>query len=117
MNTLIPQSTSLSESVPALDLRAFWRRSGVALAAVAAFACATPGLLAGPAGEEPDAVAISSRASPDYVRPVHADGTPAPETFAFAKGGLWKTVEAGTHDDLDFLKVARTMAVPLANQH
>lgn len=64
-----------------------------------------------------EAIAISSRASADYVRARHPDGTFAPETFAFAKGGLWKTVEAGTRDDLDFMQVARTIAVPLASQH
>jgi hypothetical protein len=79
--------------------------------------CAAAGLPAAPGSVETEAIAISSRASPDYVRPVHADGTPAPETFAFAKGGLWKTVEAGTNDDLDFMKVARTISVPLASQH
>jgi hypothetical protein len=113
MNTLPPLSTVRSVCVRARDRRAALRRPGFALALIAAFACTA----AARAGEETDAVAISSRASADYVRPVHADGSPASETFAFANGGLWKTVEAGTHDDLDFMKVARTMAIPLASQH
>jgi hypothetical protein len=117
MKTLYSQSIVRSESVRARDLCAAVRQPGAAFALVAAFICAVAAALPARASEENDAVAISSRASADYVRPVHSDGTPAPETFAFAKGGLWKTVEAGTHDDLDFMKVARTIAVPLASQH
>jgi hypothetical protein len=63
-----------------------------------------------------EAVAISARASSDYVRRIGPDGKPATETFAFARGGVWKTTEAGTNNDLDFREVARTVAVPLGSE-
>ena len=67
-------------------------------------------------GEGSEAVAISSRVSSDYVRPRLADGSLQKETFAFAKGGLWRGTEAGTTEMPDFMDVARTIARPLAVQ-
>jgi len=61
-------------------------------------------------------VAISSRASSEYVRTRLANGSPQPETFAFAKGGVLNGTEGGTADMLDFIKVATTIARPLASQ-
>jgi hypothetical protein len=87
------------------------------LGILSAWALSTAALPKARGDEENDAVAISSRASGDYVRATAADGTPAAETYAFARGGLWKTVEGGTKDDLDFMDVARTVAVPLASQN
>jgi len=66
--------------------------------------------------ENSEAVAISAKARGDYVRTRLADGSIQPETFAFAKGGVWKATEAGTTDMLDFMKVARMIAEPLAGQ-
>jgi hypothetical protein len=74
------------------------------------------GLSSAQAGGKDEAVAISSNASSDYVRPRLANGLPQPETFAFAKGGLWKGTEGGTKDMPDFLEVAKTIAKPLASQ-
>jgi len=68
------------------------------------------------AGEDDQAVAISAKACGDYVRTRLADGSIQPETFAFAKGGVWRGAEAGTSDMVDFMKVARTIAEPLAGQ-
>ncbi len=68
------------------------------------------------AGADDEAVAISARASSDYVRARLANGTIQPETFAFARGGVLNGTQAGTKDMLDFLDVAKTMARPLANQ-
>ncbi len=63
------------------------------------------------------AVAISSRASPDYVRPQQQNGTYQAETFAFGKGGVWEgAAKDETLDKVDFMEVARTIAVPLAAQ-
>jgi hypothetical protein len=89
------------------------RRATLSLTAGMAVAALVP--LAQSAGPN-DAVAISAKVSPDYVRQLAGDGTPVPETFAFAKGGLWKSSEAGTHDDLEFLEVARAVTGPLAGQ-
>ncbi len=89
-------------------------------------AAGVAGLLAGCAGavatapafaeDDGGPVAISSRASSDYVRARLEDGSLKPETFAFAKGGVLKGAEGGTTDILDFMKVATTIARPLASQ-
>jgi hypothetical protein len=70
-----------------------------------------------PAPTGPEAVAIESKVSSDYVRATDASGKPMVETFAFAKGGLWRSGEAGTKDPADFLQVARTVAGPLASRN
>jgi hypothetical protein len=63
------------------------------------------------------AVAISARASSDYTRPQQPDGTFAPETYAFGKGGVWAgAAKDATIDKVDFMQIARTIAVPLARQ-
>jgi hypothetical protein len=54
--------------------------------------------------------------SGDYVRQRLPDGSLQKETFAFARGGLWRGAEAGTKDMLDFMEVARAIAGPLASQ-
>lgn len=61
-----------------------------------------------------DTIAIASKASADYVRTRLPDGSFAPETYTFGKGG----VLAGENRDpsiekLDFMEIARTLAVPL----
>jgi|CZKI01.1.fsa_nt_gi hypothetical protein len=63
-----------------------------------------------------EAVAISSTASGDYVRARLANGSLQRETFAFAKGGVWRSAAGGVTDMLDFMEVARTIAGPLASQ-
>ncbi|HZZ19973.1 MAG TPA: hypothetical protein VFE25_11410 [Opitutaceae bacterium] len=70
-----------------------------------------------PGAPDVEAVAIESRASADYMRIRDADGKPVAETFAFAKGGVWRSGEAGSKDPLDFMAVARTVAAPLASQN
>jgi hypothetical protein len=63
------------------------------------------------------AVAISSRSSPGYVRVQLPNGTFQTETFAFGKGGVWEgAAKDATIDKVDFMEVARTIAVPLAAQ-
>jgi len=69
-----------------------------------------------PVSDGGEAVAISSRASGDYIRQRLPDGSLQKETFAFARGGLWRGAEAGTKDMLDFADVARVIAGPLAGQ-
>jgi hypothetical protein len=63
------------------------------------------------------AVAIESKVSADYVRAKDPSGKPMAEAFAFAKGGIWRSGEAGTKDPVDFMQVARTIAGPLASQN
>jgi hypothetical protein len=78
---------------------------------------ASTSLDASPAANDVEAVAIESKVSPDYVRAKDAGGKPLAESFAFAKGGVWRSGEAGTKDPLDFMQVARTIAAPLASQN
>jgi hypothetical protein len=61
--------------------------------------------------------AVSSRASPDYVRTKLAGGRYQTESYAFAKGGFWSgNLSDPTIDKLGFMDVARTIAAPLASQ-
>jgi hypothetical protein len=69
------------------------------------------------ADSDSTAVAISARASADYTRPQLPNGSFQPETFAFGKGGVWAgAAKDPTIDKVDFLQVARTIAIPLAHQ-
>jgi hypothetical protein len=82
---------------------------GAAIAAAAPFAAR--------ADSDGTAVAIAARASADYTRPQLPDGTFQAETYAFGKGGLWAGASKdATIDDIDFMKVAKTIAVPLSKQ-
>jgi hypothetical protein len=61
--------------------------------------------------------AVSSRESPDYIRAKLPDGTYKVETYAFGTGGYWSgPLDDKTIDRLGFMEVARTIAIPLANQ-
>jgi hypothetical protein len=60
--------------------------------------------------------AVSAKASNDYVRTKLADGSYAPEFYAFGEGGLWGFARDETIDKLHFLDVARIIAGPLASQ-
>jgi hypothetical protein len=62
--------------------------------------------------------AVSGRISRDYIRKKLPDGTFAPESYAFGKGGYWGgPLNDKTIDKMDFMDVARVIAVPLAAQH
>ena len=61
-------------------------------------------------------MAISAKASRDYVRQKLADGTFKPETFALARGGVLNGTEGGTKDVIDFMEVAKVMAGSLGTQ-
>jgi hypothetical protein len=64
-----------------------------------------------------DFEAVSSRVSSDYVRKKSADGTFISESYAFAKGGYWSgPMFDPTIDKMDFMDIARTIAVPLYDQ-
>jgi hypothetical protein len=67
-------------------------------------------------GPDEEAIAVSAKTSPDYIRQRLSDGSFQPESFAFAKGGALKNTEAGTTDMLDFIEVAKTIARPLGQQ-
>jgi hypothetical protein len=61
--------------------------------------------------------AISSKTAKDYVRKRLPDGTFKPETYAFGKGDNWAGARVdATIDTLDFMDVARVLAVPLAEK-
>jgi hypothetical protein len=63
------------------------------------------------------AVAVAPRPSPDYARAQLPKDASQPETFAFGKGGVLRGTERDpTIDALDFMDIARTVAVPLAGQ-
>ncbi|HEY4247330.1 MAG TPA: hypothetical protein VGM64_10770 [Lacunisphaera sp.] len=62
-------------------------------------------------------VAVNSRVSDDYVRGRQADGSFAPEYYAFGEGGCWGGDQRDESiDKLKFRDVARTIAGPLAGQ-
>jgi hypothetical protein len=81
---------------------------------------AGPAALGAPAalgGGDNAVVAISSRASADYVRQQLPDGSYQAETFVFGKGGVWGgSARDATIDKLDFMDIARTIALPLSGQ-
>ena len=81
--------------------------------ALAAVSLATLG------GESSDDItALSGRISRDYIRTRQTDGSFAPESYAFAKGGDWAgAMRDPSIDKLSFLDVAHTIAQPLASQN
>jgi len=65
-----------------------------------------------------DTVAISSKVSNGYARKRLPDGSFKVETYAFGKGDDWDSVRVDpSADKLDFMTVARTVAVPLAERN
>ncbi len=65
-----------------------------------------------------DITAVSGRTSPDYVRRRQADGTFAPETYAFGKGGVWGgAMKDQSFEKMTFLDVAHVIAQPLAEKN
>lgn len=61
---------------------------------------------------------VSSKASRDYVRTKLPNGSYAPESYAFAKGGYWSgPIYDTTIDKMDFMEIARTISLPLAQQN
>jgi hypothetical protein len=65
-----------------------------------------------------DIVAVTGRTSPDYLRVRQKDGSYAPETYSFGKGGDWAgSMKDDSIDGLTFLDVAHVIAHPLAGQH
>jgi hypothetical protein len=62
--------------------------------------------------------AVAAKVGRDYVRKKAADGSFLPESYAFAKGGYWSgPLFDPTIDRMDFMDIARTIAVPLASQN
>jgi hypothetical protein len=61
--------------------------------------------------------AVSSKIAKDYVRKKLPDGTFQPETYVFGKGDDWRGARVdATIDKMDFMDVARILAVPLARK-
>jgi len=74
-------------------------------------------LVTGPSARGEEFEAVASKVSRDYVRKKAADGSFVAESYAFAKGGYWSGPFAdSTIDKMDFMDIARTIAVPLARQ-
>jgi hypothetical protein len=68
--------------------------------------------------EDGQITSVSSVTSPGYARVKRADGTLEPETYAFGDGGRMEgPVRDSTIDSLTFMKVAQTIADPLASQN
>jgi hypothetical protein len=60
--------------------------------------------------------AIASKAAKDYVRKKLPDGTYQPESYTFGKGDNLGARVDPTVDKMDFMDIARIMAVPLAQK-
>jgi hypothetical protein len=74
-------------------------------------------LFGGPGARAIEVEAVASKASPDYVRKKLPDGTFQPETYVFGKGDDWRGARVdATIDKMDFIDVARVLAVPLAEK-
>lgn len=72
----------------------------------------------GPVCKADDLEAVSSRVSRDYIRKQASDGSFLPESYVYAKGGYWGgPILDPTIDRMDFIDIARTVAVPLASQN
>jgi hypothetical protein len=81
-----------------------------------AFCAAATGAQASPFPSE-QVEAISSKVAKDYVRKRLPDGTFKPETYVFGKGDDWRGARVDpTIDHMDFMDVARVLAVPLAKK-
>ncbi len=62
--------------------------------------------------------AVAAHASDDYVRPRQADGKFEPESYTFGEGGIWSGAQTDASiDKLKFIDIARTIALPLADQN
>jgi hypothetical protein len=82
-----------------------------------AFCAAAIGALPFSSLAETQVVAIASKTAKDYVRKKLPDGTFQPETYTFGKGdNLGGARVDPTIDKMDFMDVARTIAVPLADK-
>jgi len=74
-------------------------------------------LAANPSLRADEVVAIASKTAKDYVRKKLPDGTYQPETYAFGKGDNLSGARVDpTIDKMDFMDVARVIAVPLAEK-
>jgi hypothetical protein len=80
--------------------------------------CGVAVFLAAPFAMAEDFESVAARASRDYVRMKAADGSFVSESYAFANGGYWSgPLFDPTIDKMDFMAIARTIAVPLASQN
>jgi hypothetical protein len=92
-------------------------RARATLLALALLGLLLPRPAADAAKGDEEIIAVSSRAWRGYVRAKLPDGTLAPETYVFAKGGHVSGAMAdNTIDKLDFLDIARIVAKPLADR-
>jgi len=74
-------------------------------------------LSASPAVASDEVVAVSSKVGKDYVRRKLPDGSFKPESYVFGKGDNWGGARVdATIDKMDFMDVARVLAVPLAEK-
>ncbi len=79
--------------------------------------CCCAAALGGHALRAEEVEAIASKVAKDYVRKKLPDGTFQPETYLFGKGDDWRGARVDpTIDKMDFMDVARILAVPLAKK-
>jgi hypothetical protein len=109
--------TALRHAVPPVTIPASLSRR---LRSLARGACLLA-IIPAPAGiclaANDEVVAIAAKVSRDYTRKKLPDGTFEAESYAFGKGDNLSGARVdGTADKLDFMDVARTMAVPLAEK-
>jgi hypothetical protein len=81
------------------------------------FAACCAALLGGMCAQAEVVEAIASKAAKDYVRKKLPDGTFKAETYVFGEGDDWRGARVdSTIDKMDFMDVARVLAVPLAKK-
>jgi hypothetical protein len=92
-------------------------RSQIAILMLGLAWCSLHNAAALETGGANDITAVSGRTSKDYTRGRLADGSFAPEYYAFGKGGNWSgAMWDASIDKVNFLDVARVIAGPLARQ-
>ncbi len=93
-------------------------RAALLFLAVLGSSCLSAALPAVDSKTSNTVTAVSSRATDAYVRTRQADGTYAPETYAFGEGGYYGgPIHDAAIDSLSFREVARVLSLPLTKQN
>ena len=107
-------------ATPATGHAVSWRRRKNGLLRFWLLCCGAPLVItpSARASAVGDITAVCSRVSDDYIRAKLPNGSFEVETYAFGEGGLWGgPMSDPSIDNLKFIDVARTVAVPLAGQN
>ena len=101
---------------PPISRTACFRRSAGGLLFGSALALIV--LPAGLGADDGEVVAVAAKVAPGYARTKQPDGSYAAETFTFGEGGNWSgPMKDLTIDKLQFLDVAKIIALPLVEQN